>query len=129
MADIVYPGQTPESKLNLNALPSNADLIIYKGDYLELFVTLKDEAGVALDLTGFTPEAVLKADYYDRAPKPFTCTLDDAPAGRVRIFMSSTITSELMPGAYIWDFQVTDGSGETRTYLAGDVTVYNEVTT
>lgn len=129
MADIVYPGQTPGSTLNSEALPDNRDIVIYKGDYLEIFVTLKDELGVEIDLTGYTPEAVLKSDYNDRSPKPFTCTLADPEAGKVRIFLSSSITSTLLPGSYIWDFQVTNPEGETRTYLAGDVIVYNEVTT
>lgn len=128
MADIVFPGTTTQNVLNSGALPSNNDLIIYKGDYVELIVTLKDASNVPLNLVGTTPSAMMKTDYSDRAPKIFTCTLTGTP-GEVRIFMSSTITSQLLPGSYIWDFQVTSATGETRTYLAGDVTVYNEVTT
>lgn len=127
MADIVFTGDTPSNVLNQGALPSNNDLVIYKGDYVELLVTLRDATNVPLDITGTTPAAMLKSDYSDRAPKVFTCTLTGQP-GEVRIFLSSTITSQLLPGSYIWDFQVTSATGETRTYLAGDVTVYNEVT-
>lgn len=128
MADIVYPGQSAGAALNATSLPSNNDLVIYKGDYVELLVTLSDSLGAPLSLVGSTPSAMLKYDYTDRAPKLFTCTLTGTP-GQVRIFMSSTLTSQLLPGSYIWDFQVTSATGETRTYLAGDVTVYNEVTT
>lgn len=127
MADLVFPGNTGTT-LNAAALPANNDLIIYKGDYVELFVTVKDSAGVAMNLTGTTPKAQLKADYADRNPKAFTCTLT-ATTGQVRIYLPSSITSALIPGSYIWDFQVTFSGGDTRTYLAGDVTVYNEVTT
>jgi len=127
MADIVFPGQGGTS-LNSAALPASNDLVIYKGDYVELFVTIKDQAGVAINLTGSTPKAQLKADYSDRDPKAFTCSLP-GPTGQVRIYLPSTVTSTLVPGSYIWDFQVTFSGGDTRTYLAGDVTVYNEVTT
>jgi hypothetical protein len=127
MADLVFPGSTGTT-LNATALPANNDLIIYKGDYVELFVTIKDNLGVAISLSGATPKAQLKADYSDRNPKAFTCTLP-GPTGQVRIYLPSTITSTLIPGSYIWDFQVTFANGDTRTYLAGDVTVYNEVTT
>lgn len=127
MADIVFPGSS-SSTLNAAALPSNNDLIIYKGDYVELFVTIKDSNGTAISLIGSTPKAQLKTDYSDRDPKAFTCTLP-GPTGQVRIYLPSSITSALLPGSYIWDFQVTFASGDTRTYLAGDVTVYNEVTT
>jgi hypothetical protein len=127
MADLVFPGSTGTT-LNATALPANNDLIIYKGDYVELFVTIKDSLGASINLTGSTPKAQLKADYADRNPKSFTCTLTGT-TGQVRIYLSSSITSTLIPGSYIWDFQVTYASGDTRTYLAGDVTVYNEVTT
>lgn len=95
---------------------------------MELFVTIKDSNGTAISLAGATPKAQLKSDYADRNPKNFTCTLP-GPTGQVRIYLPSSITSALIPGSYIWDFQVTFASGDTRTYLAGDVTVYNEVTT
>ena len=127
MADIVFPGLATNNVLNAGALPSNNDLVIYKGDYVELLVTISDSTNAPLNLSGSTPKAVLKSDYADRAPKPFVCTLTGMP-GEVKIFMSSTITSQLLPGFYIWDFQITSAAGETRTYLAGDVTVYNEVT-
>jgi hypothetical protein len=127
MADIVFPGQGGTS-LNSAALPASNDLVIYKGDYVDIYVTIKDNAGTAIVLTGSTPKAQLKSDYNDRAPKDFTCTLTGT-TGQVRIYLPSSVTSTLIPGSYIWDFQVTFSGGDTRTYLAGDVTVYNEVTT
>ena len=129
MADIVYPGQTAGAALNSTALPTNSDLVIYKGDYVEIFMTLKDSQNNAINLTGYVPKAQLKSAYTARAPKDFTCTVTNAAAGTVRIFLPSTVTTDLLPGSYIWDFQITDTGGNTRTYLAGDVTVYNEVTT
>lgn len=127
MADMVYPGDVA-GKLNADAMPSNQDLVIYKGDYVEIFVTVKDSSGVAVSLTGSTPKAQLKVDYNDVSPINFTCTLT-ANTGEVRIYLSSTTASSLAPGSYIWDFQITAAGGDTRTYLAGDVYVYNEVTT
>lgn len=128
MADIVYPGQTGEV-LNEDALPSNVDLVIYKGDYVEVFFVCKDALGAPVNITGFTPKAVLKFDYNDRDPKPFTCTVVAETPGMVRVFMGSATTSQLLPGSYIYDLQVTDLASQTKTYFAGDVTVYNEVTT
>lgn len=128
MADLVYPGESAASALNSEAMPKNNDLIIYKGDYVELFVTVKDAAGVALDLTGTTPKAQLKKSYSDSSPVDFTCSLTGV-TGQVRIFLSSATAATLTPGDYIWDFQITNSSSQTRTYLAGDVTVLNEVTT
>jgi len=128
MADIVYPGATAGGPLNSDAMPSNQDLVIYKGDYVELFVTVKDGAGVPLDLTGSTPKAQLKKTYADSSPVDFTCTLTGV-TGEVRIYLASATAASLTPGDYIWDFQITSSTSQTRTYLAGDVSVYNEVTT
>ncbi len=127
MADIVNAGQAAAGPLNAGALPSNTDLVIYKGDYLRLIVTVRDSQGSAINLAGSTPKASLKSDYSDRDPKPFACTLTGTP-GQVEIFLSSATSSTLLPGNYIYDFQITFLTGETRTYLTGDVTVYNEVT-
>lgn len=127
MADIVNPGAS-SGLLNADAMPTNQDLVIYKGDYVELFVTVKDAVGVSLDLTGATPKAQLKKTYNDVSPVDFTCSLTGV-TGQVRVYLSSATCATLTPGDYIWDFQVTNSSAQTRTYLAGDVSVSNEVTT
>jgi hypothetical protein len=87
MADIVYPGATA-GNLNADAMPTNQDLSIYKGDFVELFVTVKDAAGVPVSLAGQTPKAQLKLDYDDSAPVGFTCKLTGV-TGQVRVFMPS----------------------------------------
>lgn len=127
MADIVFAGANAGTPLNSSALPSNNDLVIYKGDFVRLLVSIKDGGGTPINLSGTTPKAVLKSDYTDRDPRPFTCTLT-ANAGEVELFLPSSLTSTLLPGSYIYDFQITYANGDTRTYLAGDVTVINEVT-
>lgn len=130
MTDLVFPGETPGAPLNSDSMPANHDLYIYKGDYVELFVVLNDDEDVPLDLTGYSAAAQLKLDYEDVSPVDFTCTIV-APAtdGRVRIYLPTTASSTLEPGSYIWDFQIENPDGDVRTYLAGDVTVYDEVTT
>jgi hypothetical protein len=126
MADIVFPGGDSGS-LNQDAMPSSQDLFIYKGDYVELFVTISDATNTPIVLDGSTPKAQLKLNYDDNAPINFSCSLTGV-TGQVRIYLSSALASILTPGSYIWDFQVKFPSGDVRTYLAGDVTVYDEVT-
>lgn len=126
MADIVYAGQTPGGPLNRGALPSNYDLVIYKGDYVSLKLTLENEDGSPMDLAGATPKAALKSDYSDHVERLFDCSLNE---NEIHIFLSSQVCSTLLPGSYIWDFQITFADNQTRTFLAGDVTVYDEVTT
>lgn len=126
MADIVYPGQTA-GVLNSITLPVNHDLVIYKGDTFELLVNIKDVSGNAIAVTGSTPKAVLKTDYSDRMPTPFTVTTTATP-GQLLVSLTAAQTKALLPSSYIWDLQVSYASGMVRTYITGDVTVLNEVT-
>lgn len=125
MADVVRPGENAGPP-NGN-LPANVDLIVYKGDYFEILVNIKDGAGAAVNIVGQTPKAHLKTGYDDFLPTSFTCVLTGTP-GQVKLSLTSDVSSTLIPGSYIYDLQLTDGSGNVRTYMSGDVTVYNEVT-
>lgn len=130
MADIVYPGSAAGGPLNAGAMPSNYDLSIYEGDALKFTVTVKDSSNVALNLTGYTAKAQLKAGYSDVAPVNFVCTITTPTSGVVSVYLAPATTAALDPSkSYIWDFQLTEPGGDVRTYLAGDVTVIPEVTT
>lgn len=128
MADLVYAGLPAYGPLNSTALPASVDIVGYKGDYIQLFFNFKDDSGVALNWTGYTVKAQLKTSYSDQGPINFTTEITGQP-GQIRLFLSSSVTKTLIPGSYIWDLQTTDTNGETKTWLAGDVTIYNEVTT
>jgi hypothetical protein len=128
MADLVFPGKTAGGPLNSSAMPSSYDLAIYKGDYVEVFVTLKDSTGTVLNLTGFTASARIRKDYVSTTFFDFTVTIPAPAEGKVRLYMPTAISKTLEPGDYIWGFSVTNPDGDSRTYLAGDVTVYDEVT-
>lgn len=127
MADIVYPGQDPGGTLGIDFMPANYDLRLYKGDYFPLKLTLKDNAGVAINLTGYTAKAQIRVNFDDPAPYNFNATIN-AAAGEVNFELPSTVSSTIPAGSYIWDVQVTDPNGNTRTYIAGDVSVHDEVT-
>jgi hypothetical protein len=131
MADLVFPGLDPDATvLNSDAMPENVDMVIYKGDYVDVLVTVNVSVGVPMDLSGYTAAASLKIDYEDVAPVDFTCTIvGDGSAGQVRIYLPTTASSTLVAGDYIWDFELINGDGDARTYMTGDVTVHPEVTT
>lgn len=129
MADLVFPGELAAVTLNTDAMPINTNLELYKGDYVELFVVVKDDADVPINLTGYTARASLKLTYSDGSPVHFVCTIPTPANGTVKIYLSSTTSSTLVPGSYIWDFEIINAESDSRTYLAGDVVVNAEVTT
>ena len=126
MADIVFPGQL-SGVLGRESLPSNYDLELYRGDYFSTSVVLKDSDGIVLDLTGYTAQCSIRASYSDVTSYDATCTITPA-SGLIDVLFPTSVMETLAAGSYIWDFQVTNPDGNVRTYLAGDVTVFDEVT-
>ncbi|AVD99227.1 hypothetical protein SEA_BILLNYE_25 [Streptomyces phage BillNye] len=127
MADIVFPGKAAGGPLGLDYLPANYDLVLYKGDFFQMAVTLKDSTGNPIDLTGFTAQCSIKATL--GATESFNATLTITPLlGKIDVLLPSSVTTLLNAGDYVWDLQLTDMDGNVRTYFAGDVKVYGEVT-
>lgn len=125
MADIVYPGQLAGQ---LQQLPANYDLSLYKGDYFQTSVVLKDNSGSPINLSGYTAKCSIKSGYSAVDGWNATCTIT-AVDGRVDIMFPSSVMETIDAGDYIWDFQVTNPGGNVRTYLTGDVKIWDEVTT
>lgn len=125
MADIIFPGEEPVAALGTTKLPTNVDLAWWKGDSQEFVVKFKDDLGNPMILTGYTPAAMIKASFTAPTSYNFTTTVQNG--NEIRVYLPSTISSTIPAGDYIWNLQVTAPNGDVRTYLAGDVTVYEDV--
>lgn len=127
MADIIFPDEPAEGVVGTTRLPTNVDLAFWKGDSLEFIVKFTDDAQPPnpINLTGYTPAAVMKASFSSTTTYTFATTVQNT--NEVRVYLSSAISKTIPAGDYIWNLQVTAPNGDVRTYLAGDVTVYAEV--
>lgn len=125
MADIIFPGQAPLDTLGGQTLPGNLDLELWQGDAQTYILKFNAQDGTAINLTGYTPVAVIRATYTDPTQYHFTCTQTDT--NEITIYMSTAACSVIPAGSYIWEFAITAPNGDTRTYLAGDVTVFAEI--
>lgn len=126
MTDIVFPGCSA-GVLGQESLPANYNLVLYKGDYFQTSIVIKDNAGAPINLTGYTAKCSIKSSPSASTSFDATCAIT-AGNGLVNITFPSSVTKDIVAGDYVWDFQVTNPSGNVRTYLAGDVKVYAEVT-
>lgn len=81
-----------------------------------------------VNLTGYTATAQIKGNFSDKTVYNFTTSIPDPPTGKVNLVLPSSVSAGIQPGSYIWDFQVKEPNGNVRTYIAGDVIVYDEVT-
>lgn len=127
MADVIFPGQTPNSTLGSTNLPENMDLAIWQGDAQEYFIVFSGSDGTPLDLTGCSAQATIRSSFTDPSEFNFTCTITEPLAGKITVYMDSQTSATIPAGDYLWNFQVTMANNDVRTYLAGDCTVYAEV--
>jgi hypothetical protein len=126
MADIIFPGQTPSDTLGTTRLPNNVDMTFWRGDAQTYNIALTDASNNPIDLSGYTAKAAIRASFTAPTKYAWACTIHDT--NQVTLYLSSAVSATITAGSYVWDFKLVEtATGDTRTYLAGDVTVYDEV--
>lgn len=110
------------------AQPADQDLTITRGDTETLVVTIQDDAGSAINITGRTYRAQIRSSQDSTTIKAsFTCTVTSGAGGQVTCVLSATDSATLSSGQYFWDLEET-ASGVVSTILSGNVTVLADVT-
>lgn len=110
------------------AKPANYPLNIRIGDTETVTVSLQNEAGAAINITGRTYSAQVREKTSSSTPlATFTCAISNAAGGKFICTLSSTITGALNPLNAVWDLQENNG-GVVTTLLAGDVVISRDVT-
>lgn len=113
------------------AEPVVIELCRKRGDTFPDQFTLKDAAGVVIDITGFSFLLTV-----DPSPTPsdalgnlfqLTGTITDAANGVVE-FAPSAVQSDQTPSTYFYDIQWTDGAGAIRTIIVGEYIITQDIT-
>lgn len=108
-------------------IPAKCPLTLYRGDtWSARFVFWADTAmSIPADLTGVAP----KAEFRDRPGGavivPLVCAVE---LPNVITGSLDAASSARLPAAAAWDLQLTYGTGDVRTVLAGAVAVTPDVT-
>jgi len=105
--------------------PTNLQL--YQGDDFIATVTVSNADGSPADLTGCTAKAQIRKDVADKQPSVATEFTTSVQSPVINISLTHEQTLQLN-GDYVWDLQITDGSGAITTILAGGISVTQEVT-
>lgn len=127
MADVVYPGETPGVNLGSPFMPKNHDVVIWKGDYFPLSVDFKNPDGSPMNLYGYSAQSQIRTNFSSETAFELVTTVH-TESGVVDLLLPSSVSKNMPAGDYVWDFQITDPSGNVRTYIAGDFKVVDEVT-
>lgn len=119
------------------------NILIEQGATFQLSLTMRDETGTAINLTGQSFRGWIKESFTDVAAiATFTCTLldqsDPATVGKVVISLSATITEGLPAQGkgtvrtitkMVYDIESEDGDGVVIRWLQGEANISPEVTT
>ena len=104
-------------------IPATLDLAARQNADFRRRLTLKDQNGTPINLTGF----VIDADITDTSDRTiiatFSHTFVDAANGVFDLYLPKTISVTLAPGNYGWDLSLTSGIGERQYYLTGQLTI------
>ena len=110
-----------------------ANLKLDQGATFSNDVTVKDNAGDAFDLTGYTAEAKMALGYSStRSRVSITSSINSDPTtGIITLSLTPTQTAALdAPARYVWDLEITNTSTSDITrVIQGIITTSPNVTT
>ena len=96
--------------------------------FSQIFTLESADTNSATDLTGFTATAQMRKHPGSSTATNFTTQIINATGGRIRVGLTTSQTSSLKPGRFMYDVLITDTSGEVTRVLEGSVLVREGVT-
>ncbi len=105
------------------------NITIEQGITFEMQFTLKDNAGNATNITGYTFQSSVVEQTNGDAMGAFTFAITNAAAGIFNMSMAASVTSQVPESStLIWDLIAKDSNDVVRRYLEGSVNVIDTAT-
>ena len=105
------------------------NITINTGEYFSRDFYLDNIDGTPLNLVGYAGSS-----YIRKHPESLTTTAKfnlsfiDRANGQIRVSLASTITADIKPGRYVYDFLITENAGGITRVVEGSVLVREGVT-
>jgi hypothetical protein len=109
-------------------MATKANIIIDQGSTFSTTIFITDDAGLAIDLTGYTGASKIKKHYTSSNSHSFTVSVT-GNVGVISLSMTSNQTSNIVPGRYVYDIELTSPASAVSRVVEGIVTVTPQVTT
>lgn len=107
-------------------MATKANLVIDQGATFSTDLTLTDENGDMLNLSGYTANSQLRKWYTSSNAVNFTATVN-TDVGVISLSLTDSQTANLSAGRYVYDVEITDGTTVSRV-VEGIITVTPNVT-
>lgn len=108
-------------------MATKANITVDQGTTFSTTITLTDDNGDPIDLTGYTGRSQMRKHYTSSNSVSFTVSLGGTN-GVVSLGLTSTQTANLIPGRYVYDVEVVSSANVVSRIVEGIVTITPEVT-
>ena len=106
-----------------------ANIVIDQGSDFSSTITVTDDAGNAVDLTGYTASGQVRKHYTSSTAYDFTISFGTPRTdGTVTLSMGRDVTANLESGRYVYDVEITSAANTRSRLVEGIATVTPEVT-
>ena len=109
-------------------MASLSNIFIDQGTDFSITVDVTQSDGAALNLTGYSAAAQIRKTYGSSNVSAVFTTSISAAEGQVTISLTDTQTSGLTAGRYVYDLNITSGSGITTRVVEGQAIITPGVT-
>ena len=108
-------------------MATKANIVIDQGATFSTDITLLDDNGDTLNLSGYTVESQVRKWYTSATPAAvFTASINNS-IGVITLDLTANQTSNLVAGRYVYDVEINDGTSISRV-VEGIITVTPQVT-
>lgn len=105
-----------------------SNLYIDQGTTFSSIITLTNQDGTAMNLTGYTIKSQFRKSYQTSQAYDFTASIIDATNGKVRLQLPAATSSAIKSGRYLYDIEITSNINEKFRVLEGIVVITPEIT-
>jgi len=113
-------------------MTTRSDLYIDQGSDFSVIVSLRNQDGTPIDLTGFTVKSQFRKSYQSSFATDFIVDAADATLGKIRIRLPADTSSAIKAGRYLYDVEISSTSVlntiERKRVLEGLVIISPEIT-
>jgi hypothetical protein len=108
---------------------AKANIVIDQGADFSTTVTVADDSGAAIDLTGYTARGQIRKHYTSETAIDFTISFESPRSdGQVTLSLTNSQTGAMEAGRFVYDAEVISASGIVTRLVEGIATVTPQVT-
>ena len=105
-----------------------SEITIEQGASFNSSLTVEDVYGNPINLTGYTASSMMRKSYHSTSAIIITADVTGTSNGEITLSMTSSNTSTITAGRYVYDVIVNDGANTVTRVVEGIATVLPSVT-